>query len=199
MEQVIIGVDPHKLSATIEVVDAARAATRIRSLHHRSGRLRRDAASTPRRGRIGSGRSREPTVSVVHWRSGSSRPASTSSTCRPSSPPGSGSSTPATTARPMPCDAHSVAVVAVRTTNLRVLKVDGELEALRMLADRREALTRAGSRPCADSRPCWLNSFLARPNATSPPARPRRCSPLCGPATSPGRPVAGSRPKSSPS
>jgi hypothetical protein len=30
----------------------------------------------------------------------------------------------------------------VRTANLRVLKVDGELEALRMLADRREALTR---------------------------------------------------------
>jgi transposase len=39
-------------------------------------------------------------------------------------------------------DAHSIAVVAVRTSNLRVLKVDGELEALRMLADRREALTR---------------------------------------------------------
>ena len=39
-------------------------------------------------------------------------------------------------------DAHSVAVVAVRTSDLRVLKVDGELEALRMLADRREALTR---------------------------------------------------------
>ena len=39
-------------------------------------------------------------------------------------------------------DAHSVAVVAVRTANLRVLKVDGELEAMRMLTDRREALTR---------------------------------------------------------
>ena len=39
-------------------------------------------------------------------------------------------------------DAHSIAIVAVRTTNLRVLKVDGELEALRMLTDRREALTR---------------------------------------------------------
>jgi transposase len=39
-------------------------------------------------------------------------------------------------------DAHSVAVVAVRTSNLRVLKVDGELEVLRMLTDRREALTR---------------------------------------------------------
>src|SRR4051794_36409867 len=39
-------------------------------------------------------------------------------------------------------DAHSIAIVAVRTRNLRVLKVDGELEALRLLADRREALTR---------------------------------------------------------
>ena len=39
-------------------------------------------------------------------------------------------------------DAHSIAIVAVRTTSLRVLQVDGELEALRMLTDRREALTR---------------------------------------------------------
>ena len=39
-------------------------------------------------------------------------------------------------------DAHSIAMVAVRTRGLRVLRVDGELEALRILADRREALTR---------------------------------------------------------
>ena len=39
-------------------------------------------------------------------------------------------------------DAHSIAVVAARTPTLRVLQVDGELEALRMLTDRREALTR---------------------------------------------------------
>ncbi len=39
-------------------------------------------------------------------------------------------------------DAHSIAVVAVRLEGLRVLKVDAELEALRMLTDRREALTR---------------------------------------------------------
>jgi transposase len=39
-------------------------------------------------------------------------------------------------------DAHSIAIVAVRTSTLRVLKVDGELEAMRMLTDRREALTR---------------------------------------------------------
>jgi len=39
-------------------------------------------------------------------------------------------------------DAHAVAVVAVRTQGLRVLSYDVELEALRMLADRREELTR---------------------------------------------------------
>jgi transposase len=39
-------------------------------------------------------------------------------------------------------DAHSIAVVAVRTRTLRVLRADGELEAMRMLVDRREALTR---------------------------------------------------------
>jgi transposase len=39
-------------------------------------------------------------------------------------------------------DAHAVAVVAVRTQGLRVLSYDEQLEALRMLADRREELTR---------------------------------------------------------
>ncbi|MEP7191383.1 MAG: transposase [Actinomycetota bacterium] len=39
-------------------------------------------------------------------------------------------------------DAHSIAAVAVRTKTLRVLRPDGELEALRMLCDRREELTR---------------------------------------------------------
>src|SRR4029079_16404307 len=39
-------------------------------------------------------------------------------------------------------DAHSIAMVAVRTTGLRVLQGDGERDALRMLVERREALTR---------------------------------------------------------
>ena len=39
-------------------------------------------------------------------------------------------------------DAHSIAAVAVRTKTLRVLQVDGELEALRLLVDRRDALSR---------------------------------------------------------
>src|SRR3954452_16136273 len=39
-------------------------------------------------------------------------------------------------------DAHSIAVVAVRTKGLRVLQVDPELEVLRMRVDRRAALSR---------------------------------------------------------
>jgi transposase len=60
---------------------------------------------------------------------------------RPSSLPGSGSSTPATTARPTP-STRTRSRSSLRTTTLRVLQIDGELEALRMLTDRREALTR---------------------------------------------------------
>ncbi|WP_210650782.1 IS110 family transposase [Nocardioides sp. SYSU D00065] len=39
-------------------------------------------------------------------------------------------------------DAHSIAVVAVRTDGLRMVVEDGELEALRMLTDRRDELAR---------------------------------------------------------
>jgi transposase len=38
-------------------------------------------------------------------------------------------------------DAHSIAVVAARTKDLRVLVPDGELEALRMLVDHRDQLS----------------------------------------------------------
>src|SRR6478752_4834664 len=39
-------------------------------------------------------------------------------------------------------DAHAVAAVAVRTPGLRVLAYDAQLEALRMLADRRDELSK---------------------------------------------------------
>ena len=40
-------------------------------------------------------------------------------------------------------DAHAVAVVAVRTKNLRVLSYDADLEVLRMLVDRRDELSKS--------------------------------------------------------
>ena len=141
MEQVIIGVDPHKLSATIEVVDQHEQ--RLGSGRFTTDRagyaaMRAYAKAWPERvwaveGANGAGRplaqrlleAGEHVVDV---------PAKLAARVRLFDT-GHNRKTDA-------LDAHSVAVVAVRTANLRVLKVDGELEALRMLADRREALTR---------------------------------------------------------
>ena len=74
MEHVIIGVDPHKLSATIEVVD-----------HHEkllgSGRFTTDRAgysamrTYAKTWSDGSGPSRAPTASADPWLNGCSRPA----------------------------------------------------------------------------------------------------------------------------
>jgi hypothetical protein len=65
---------------------------------------------------------------------------------------------------------HGVAVVAVRSTALRVLALDGELEALRMLTDHCEALNRRRAQTV--ERLQALQSFRrGTPNATSPPVR----------------------------
>lgn len=141
MEQVIIGVDPHKLSATIEVVDAQEQLLG-------SGRFTTDKAgykamrtygkAWPNRvwaveGANGVGRplaqrlleAGEQVLDVPAKLAARIRLVDTGHNRK-------------TDAR----DAHSIAIVAVRTKTLRVLQVDGELEALRMLTDRREALTR---------------------------------------------------------
>jgi transposase len=141
MTKVIIGVDPHKLSATIEVVD-----------HHErllgSGRFSTDQAGyTAMRTYAKSWPDR---VWAVEGSNGAGRPlaqrlleagehvvdvpAKLAARVRLFDT-GHNRKTDA-------LDAHSIAVVAVRTKTLRVLKVDGELEALRMLCDRREELTR---------------------------------------------------------
>ncbi|MGO4360953.1 IS110 family transposase [Terrabacter sp. RAF57] len=140
MTGVIIGVDPHKLSATIEVVD-----------HHGhllgSGRfttdkagyaaMRRYVKTWPQRtwaveGANGAGRplaqrllaDGERVVDV---------PAKLAARVRLFDT-GHNRKTDA-------LDAHSIAMVAVRTAGLRELAPDGELEALRMLADRRDELS----------------------------------------------------------
>ena len=90
-------------------------------------------------------------------------------------------------------DAHGVAPVAVRTHALRVLQFDGELEALRMLTDRREALPRRRVQT-VDRLPALLAELLpgqarrdiatgqARPWRVSSPARHRPQDPDAGPA-----------------
>ena len=141
MQQVIIGVDPHKLSATIEVVDAHEellGSGRFTTDRAGYAAMRKYAKTWPERvwaveGANGVGRplaqrlleAGEQVVDV---------PAKLAARVRLFDT-GHNRKTDAH-------DAHSIAVVAVRTEGLRLLKVDGELEALRMLADRREALTR---------------------------------------------------------
>jgi hypothetical protein len=141
MERVVVGVDPHKLSATIEVVDDhERMLGSGRFGTDRAGyaSMLRYAKAWPERrwaveGANGVGRplaqrlleSGEHVVDV---------PAKLAARVRLFDT-GHNRTTDAH-------DAHSIAMVAVRSRGLRVLQVDGELEALRMLADRREALSR---------------------------------------------------------
>jgi transposase len=140
-EQVIIGVDPHKLSATIEVVDRDErllGSGRFATDQAGYAAMRTYAKAWPDRvwaveGANGVGRplaqrlleAGEDVVDVQAKLAARVRLFDT----------GHNRKTDA-------LDAHSIAIVAVRTTTPRVLRVDGELEALRMLADRREALTR---------------------------------------------------------
>jgi len=141
MEQVIIGVDPHKLSATIEVVDEhERVLGSGRFSTDRAGyaAMRRYAKSWPDRvwaveGANGVGRPLAQRLLEAGERV-LDVPAKLAARVRLFDT-GHNRKTDA-------LDAHSIAVVAVRTANLRVLRVDGELEALRLLSDRREALTR---------------------------------------------------------
>ena len=60
MAKVIIGVDPHKLSATIEVVDSHEKLLGSGPVQHRPARLHRDAGLRASPARGGPGRSGEP-------------------------------------------------------------------------------------------------------------------------------------------
>jgi len=141
MAKVIIGVDPHKLSATIEVVDSHEkllGSGRFSTDQPGYTAMRAYAKTWPERiwaieGSNGAGRplaqrlleAGEHVVDVPAKLAARVRLFDTGHNRK-------------TDAR----DAHSIAIVAVRTKTLRVLRPDGELEALRMLCDRREELTR---------------------------------------------------------
>ncbi len=141
MAKVFIGVDPHKLSATIEVVDEHESVLgKGRFATDKAGyaAMRKHVAAYRERvwaveGSNGAGRplaqrllaDGEPVVDVPAKLSARARALDT----------GHNRKTDAH-------DAHAVAVVAVRTKDLRVLAYDEQLEALRMLVDRRQELTR---------------------------------------------------------
>lgn len=139
MAQVVIGVDPHKRSATIEVLDKSEkvlATGRFGTDRDGYKELLAAGRGWPDRlwaveGCEGVGRhiaqrlvaDGEPVVDV---------PAKLSARVRVFST-GQGRKTDAT-------DAHSVAVVALRTAGLRPVQVDGATVALRLLVDRRDEL-----------------------------------------------------------
>jgi transposase len=139
--QVIIGVDPHKRSATIEVID------------QRERVLRQGRFGTDRDGyqaMLATGRKHTERVWAVEGCSGIGRhvaqrlvadgetvvdvPAKLSARARVFST-GQGRKTD-------PVDAHSVAVVALRTPDLRQVVIDDTTVALRLLVDRRDQLGR---------------------------------------------------------
>ncbi len=137
--EVVIGMDPHKQSATIEVLDK-----RERVLAQ--GRFLTDTAGY--KAMLAAGRGWARRVWAVEGANGIGKhlaqrliadgeqvvdvPAKLSARARVFST-GQGRKTDAT-------DAHSIAVVALRTPGLRIVQVDGQAVALRLLADRRDEL-----------------------------------------------------------
>jgi transposase len=140
--RVIIGMDPHKRSATIEVIDGRESVLA-------QGRYGTD--SDGYRAMLAAGRRYPQRVWAVEGCNGIGRhvaqrlvadgetvvdvPAKLSARARVFAT-GQGRKTD-------PVDAHSVAVVALRTTGLRQVAVDDATVALRLMVDRRDWLGRA--------------------------------------------------------
>ncbi len=138
---VIIGVDPHKMSVTIEVVDTHEhllGAGRFDTTNAGYAAMQRYVKQWPDRlwaveGANGAGRPLAQRLVAAGERV-VDVPAKLAARVRLFDT-GHNRKTDA-------LDAHSIAVVAVRTEGLRVVVQDGELEALRMLTDRRDELAR---------------------------------------------------------
>ncbi len=136
---VIIGVDPHKMSVTIEVVDTHErllGSGRFDTTNAGHAAMRRYVKQWPDRvwaveGANGAGRPLAQRL-VAAGEQVVDVPAKLAARVRLFDT-GHNRKTDA-------LDAHSIAVVAVRTEGLRKVADDGELEALRMLTDRRDEL-----------------------------------------------------------
>jgi transposase len=138
MGRVVIGMDPHKQSATIEVLDEAEQPVTAGRFGTDSDGYRLLAAGRqfPQRvwaveGRQGVGRHLAQRL-VADGETVLDVPAKLSARTRVFST-GQGRKTDAT-------DTHSVAVVALRTPTLRRVRPDDRTVALRLLADRRDEL-----------------------------------------------------------
>ena len=136
---VVIGVDPHKMSVTVEVVDTHEqllGGGRFDTTNAGYAAMRRYVKQWPDRlwaiqGANGAGRPLAQRL-VAAGEQVVDVPAKLAARVRLFDT-GHNRKTDA-------LDAHSIAVVAVRTDGLRVVVEDGELEALRVLTDRRDEL-----------------------------------------------------------
>ena len=142
MAQVIIGVDPHKRSATIEIINQREKVV---------GQGRFGTGRDGYQAMLAAGRKHSDRVWAVEGCNGIGRhvaqrlvadgetvldvPAKLSARARVFAT-GQGRKTD-------PVDAHSVAVVALRTPGLRRVEIDDTTVALRLLVDRRDQLGRA--------------------------------------------------------
>jgi transposase len=184
---VSIGMDPHKRSATIEVIDE-------RENVLAAGRFGTDTAGY--RTMLAAGRRFGERVWAVEGCSGIGRhiaqrlvaegepvvdvPAKLSARARVFAT-GQGRKTD-------PVDAHCVAVAALRSKGLRPVVVDDATVALRLLVDRRDGLGRPASRLLAGCTSCCWNWSPVGRRSTCPPRRPRLCWPPCVRVTSSGAP-----------
>jgi transposase len=134
MDRVIIGVDPHKLSVTIEARDSQEI-LRATGQFATDGRSYRQLSRSRGSGPSGSGRWKEPMGSAARWCNGCWPAGNACWTCPPSSPPAPAFSIPARGARPMPLTrTPSSCGVALRDKGLREVSTAPELMVLRMWA-----------------------------------------------------------------
>ncbi|HZN70672.1 MAG TPA: transposase [Micromonosporaceae bacterium] len=177
MGRVVIGMDPHKRSATIEVIDAHEKVL---------ARSRYGTDTDGYQSMLAAGRRFPDRVWAVQGCAGIGRhiaqrlvadgetvldvPAKLSARVRVFDT-GQGRKSD-------PVDAHSVAVAGLRSPGLRQVLVDDATVALRLWADRRAELGRAAPRSSTASTSCCSSSFLAAPRSSSAAARPAIC---CGP------------------
>lgn len=175
MAKVFIGVDPYKLSVTIEVVDhrkAVLATGRLGTDKAGYAAMRKRVAAWPERtwgveGSNGSGRplaerllaDGEQVVDVPAKLAARARLFDTGHNRKTDTH-----------------DAHAVAVVAVRTSGLRVLAYDDELEALRCSPTAARSSPEPGSRPSTGCNDCSPSSHPGGPRRTPQPCRPTDAS-----------------------
>ena len=140
MSQVVIGMDPHKRSATIEVMAGDETVAGRWPVWHRRCRVPVDAGGRPGGGRSGCGRSRDARASagtspgrlLADGEQVVDVPSKLSARTRVFAT-GRGRKTGAT-------GAHSVALAATGMQGLRPVAGDAQLAVLRILADRRRSL-----------------------------------------------------------